>query len=271
MKDSVIEWEYPDNLEYGGSLPSKGKNWFFILTTARTGSTILTKILNLHEEVYCGNEENVLHLLSVIYKSKKIFYKGRKPRLRYYPQTSKQLSLKGLRTMMEAWRKTQSSARFFGDKDWLYGEEYSDLVDKVFPENRKILTVRNLLDQLSSLYKQKWHDGLPSNKDQQYLQILKDIEYRMTYNAKWRREADLVIKFEDFGNTEKIRDTLYRTFDLLGADRKRVDIEKAVSLCRHKQSIDRWKKDKLIMNFIGRLEKENNELAKKLKQEGCYW
>lgn len=264
-----IVWDYPSDLDYGGDrTPPEAKDWFFVLTTGRTGSTVFTEILNLHKDIYCGNEQNVFHLLSVVFKSGRIYAKdptGKLPSLRYISQHHRTLDTLGLRALMEAWRGTQSGAKMFGDKDWLYGEDYAVLCEKVFPRHKKILSVRGILDQLSSLYSQGWYRGFPSQASSRRAHILKDVKCRIEYNSKWEREADLVVRFEDFSSQNGVLETLSSVFKVLGIDFGSFNMAKALSLCRHMQSLGRWKKDPVLLDFIKWLKTRDVSLASKLE------
>jgi len=257
-KASKFYFEYPKNIYFKNSQVLSAPNWFFILTTGRTGSTVLTKILNLHKDIYCANEQNALHLFSTILQSK--IYVHQKPRLRYTYQNQKELNIADLRKLMEAWKDTQTTKKLFGDKDWLYGEEYSKLIDQVFPQNKKILTTRNILDQLSSLYSQDWYKKIPIHKFDKYKHILNDVKERIVYNKKWSKEADITIPFENFAIDGLAKQEIFKILDIFEVSKDKFPINKAMELCDHRNSICRWKTDKIIIDFLKQLKIEDKNL-----------
>lgn len=262
IKTDKLYLDYPKSLNFKNAKVSPAQNWFFILTTGRTGSTILTKILNLHKDIYCGNEQNSLHLFSTILQSEVYIYQ--KPRLRYTYKNQKALNISGLRKLMEVWKETQTNKKIFGDKDWLYGEEYSGLIDKVFPKNKKILTTRNILDQLSSLYSQPWYKKLPKNKADRYKHIKDNIAERIDYNQKWSKRSDLVVPFENFADKNRTKETILGVLDMLGADKKGYPINQAIKMCTHKSSLNRWRNDEIIHTFLNELKARDSKLYRSL-------
>jgi len=266
-----LKWDYPKKLNFDKVFTPKANDWFFILTTGRTGSTILTKMLNLHQDVHCANEQNIPHLFSVLFNSERIYYDNSEkdfPKLRFKRRNYIPLDTIGLRILLNAWRNTQTSKKVFGDKDRLYGEKvYSEIIDSVLPGHKIILSTRNILDQLSSLYQQEWYTKLPVDSDKIFKHILADVKYRLAYNKKWLKKADITIRFEDFIDDNAIEEKLLSIFKILNLETDKKCIKSMIDLSTHKSSFGRWKNDALMSRFIHDLEKEDPHLANKLKTQ----
>ena len=93
-----------------------------------------------------------------------------------------------------------------------------------------------------------------------------DVIERLKYNKKWERECDFVASFEDFSDLNRAEKTIMSILEVLGISFDSFPMDKAIELCNHSKSIGRWNKDKIILEFLEKLKKEDSALYKKVQR-----
>lgn len=252
-----------------GEAPSSGEDWFFMVSFQRTGSTAAALVLNLHPEIYCGQEHLVLPLFMTVLHSKLLI----SPDLWFSVRYSKKIpaTAVNVRALMDAWRSCVSDKRIFGDKGEMYHQHFGGACGAVFPGCKFVLTVRHPLDTLSSYIQQPWaaymRDG--GNRDTFLENLRLRAREMLTRNATWRGRAE-VIEFEELGSEAGFHATFSRVFAYLGADPEAYNWATGWRLCRHRFTVGRWKHDPDMLEFMSWLEARDEPLHHALTA-GAYY
>jgi len=264
----ALDDQQPWQLEAGGAPVADGGDWFFLVNFPRTGSTAAAEILDLHPEICCGNEQQVLPLLMTILHSRLLLAPELAGSVRYTKQLP--VTAATVRALMDAWRSCVSGKRLFGDKGEMYHQRFGEPCAAIFPGCRFVLTVRHPLDALSSYVRQPWALYLRFDGHEAFQQALRRRAREMlTANAAWRERA-AVIEFEALATEAGFRATFARVLAHLGADPAAFDWDAGWARCRHAGAIGRGRGDEELEEFMRWLEPRDGELHEALAR-GAYY
>lgn len=142
--------ERPFGADVDWSNAPDGSGWLFVIGLGRTGTTVTTRILNEHPDVYCADEDGlVLSLLGLL--SSQLIYLDNSNVIHYHNYNKRPLTGAEVRRFIDPWRELWApGARYCGDKLMGYAR-HRRVVRQAFPGCRFIHTSRHPLDQLSSL------------------------------------------------------------------------------------------------------------------------
>lgn len=255
-----LYWVKPNNLYVldPGELPESAKDWFFVIYTSRTGSTVLTELLNFHDDILCTSENNILTNFNAMLRSNFIYTPD--CRINWRTKEPHVINAKDYREIMETWRTiklrhSKPGAKIFGDKSWIYTDKYEsgsclEMCKNIFPECKWVMTYReNILDQISSLINQRWYK-LQKDKDGALNQIYDEVIYTLETNDYIKENATVGVKFENMVTIDGFEEEMIPVLEYLEADPKKYPWVKAFSRCNHKYSIGRWQKDPLMIDFV---------------------
>ena len=252
-----------------GEAPAPGADWFFMVSFQRTGSTAAALVLNLHPDIYCGQEHLVLPLFMTLLHSKLLM----SPDLWFSVRYSKKIPATAVnaRALMDAWRSCVSDKRIFGDKGEMYHQHFGGACGAVFPGCKFVLTVRHPLDTLSSYIQQPWAAYMRGgdNRDNFLESLRLRAREMLTGNAAWQHRAE-VITFEELGSEAGFQETFSRVFAYLGADPDGYNWDAGWRLCRHRFTVGRWKHDPEMLEFMNWLEARDEPLHHALAT-GAYY
>jgi len=263
LDDAAGPWELEP-----GEPAAPGGDWFFMVSFPRTGSTVASLILNLHPDIYCGQEQMVLPLFMTVLHSRLLLA----PDMWYSVRYSKQIPVTAanVRALMDAWRGCVSAKRIFGDKGVMYHQHFGAACSAVFPGCKLVLTVRHPLDTLSSYIQQPWAAFMRNDPQRTFVEHIRSRAYELlTGNTTWREQAE-VIDFEQLGSEAGFRSTFSRIFAHLGADANGYEWDSAWALCRHRFTSGRWQYDTEILAFMDWLEHRDRKLHRLLADGASY-
>ena len=256
-----LYWVVPDNLyvlDEGGETPPLAENWFFIVYTSRTGSTVLTDLLSFHDDILCTSENNVLTNFNAVLRSNFIYTPD--CRINWRTKKPHRMTAQDYRELMETWRRIKirhdkPQAKIFGDKSWIYEDRFGnssclEMSKKIFPGSRWIMTYReNILDQISSLLNQRWY-SIPENEDELMDQIYNEVTYTLETNDFIRQHAPVGVKFENMVSMDGFVQEMTPVLEYLGADHLKYPWVKAFRICHHDKSVGRWQSDPIIKRLL---------------------
>lgn len=249
-------WEFdPDP-----ATPPPAPDWYFVVNHPRTGSTVVTRLLNAHPDIYCGMEHQVLPLFMTLLGSH--FFMP--PKLWHAARYLKRIEITptNIRRLMDAWRGCVSDRPIFGDKGEMYFDHFGDACAKVFPGCRTVLTVRNLLDTLASYTRQFWTAYLYDlhSDEASFHHHLRQRAYQILDRNRFWRPRSATIVFEEMTHRDSFVETFRHVFEHLGADPGRFDWDAGFAECAHAKAIGRWRQDPKITAFLDSLKATDSTL-----------
>jgi len=252
------------------SRPSHGPSWFFIVNFPRTGSSIVGSLLNRHPDVYCGDEENVLPLFMTLLGSELFMSPSLSSAVRY--KKAIDITPRNMRHLLEAWRSCRSSKTIFGDKSEMYYHAFGPACEAVFPGCKFVLTVRNVLDTLSSYIRQPWAAYLYHLPTQNaFFERLRAMaEDMLGKNAYWHAKA-ATVEFERLTSRDGFESTFAGVFEHLGVEAEAFDWNGGWTLCEHDRAVGRWRTDDDIGAFLEWFKGVDPALASLLERGDYYF
>lgn len=230
------------------------KDWFFIISSTRTGGTYTHRLLNSHPEIYCTFENETHAYFTMMFKFNRFLLKG--PMVNVLNDKSLDVDFLMIRNLMEAYRSAnQKNVKFFGDKTisaFFYPKLAENLL-KIFPGAFFYLSSRPLLDWISSVmtmhFSQMYID-FNQDKEKVYENITELIKTNIANTQKYINLGIPQIKFEDhyeYDSWSKIYSNIFRNFGLSLDD---IDKEKFWENSNHKKVQNRWKSDSIVLEYL---------------------
>jgi hypothetical protein len=264
--------------------PAKdASDWCFVTGMGSTGTTGLVKILNYHPDI-CIMQEGwlwgYLQLLNCshvnipeisgihthcIVNSRINYYHSinyeikddEDNYLNFFHHQSGAWSAQGLREIMEGFRRAIAPKHFlFGDKFSGYGLRI-DSVNKVFPNFKNLLTIRNIWDHISGIKKSSWFNTRYKNysskkalKEAIKLGLYSKIKEKE--NNNFEENITCNIHFGDLAFSPK--KTISKILSFLGMEENKMNWD-VLDNVYYKDSMGRWKKDKDVVEVKNYLDK----------------
>ncbi len=242
-----------DNFSADKVVPN-ANNWFFIISSTRTGGTYTYRLLNSHPEIYCTFENETHAYFTMMFKFNRFLLKG--PMVNVLNDKSLNVDFLMIRNLMEAYRTAnQKNTKFFGDKTisaFFYPKLTENLL-KIFPGAFFYLSSRPLLDWISSVLTMPFcqmYIDFNKDKEQIYENITELIKTNIKNTQQYKSLGIHEIKFEDhyeYDSWEKIYSSIFNNFGLSLND---IDKNKFWENSNHKKVQNRWKSDPIVLEYM---------------------
>ncbi len=251
FKDKMESNSFYSTMEFG-SLPlndsleiDTSKYFFGLMPYPRVGSTIFSNILNNHPYIYCDKEGQIPIAFYKILSQRRFFNK----QFTYANYKNKQFKTSDIVKIFDILVKHKYAARFAGDKGISYYHEL-DLLKNIFPNSKLFLFIRNPLDAMSSLINQPWFFW-GGDSEEELFKILRNYIINDWFNKKDIFDNNVFgIISEKIIDKENFIKIYTKIINIIGADIDRIDLNSLYPYCKYKESIDRYKKDDKILNFL---------------------
>lgn len=255
-----------------GDPPEDDGSWaFFVGANSRTGSRLLARLLSRHPEVQCTHEHFPVPKM-VAAMSSTLFYI---PRTIGAIAKGALLRPSTISAMLDAWRENETCKRVIGDVGTAYlampdinpATRWSRVIRACFPGAAWLLSMRCILDSISSMMAQPWF-GYPRTPRN----AIGQIRAAYVMNTLSIEAGYLGIDRDTMFDRAGFEASLRSAFVHVGVDPDEYDYDGAFEFSSpwdYSHSIRRWESDEVILEALSEIERTDEALHRSIHRHPC--